>query len=211
MKKIISIILAGALFFSLSGCGVSQEDYDTLLEDNKSLQSQVSSLTSKYDSLVQSSDTVYQNDTFNLSYNDNLLTLTEVPDTDGASDMILLLPADSAANFNDSDFLFTNSLLYTSTYQVDDEPLASLLSGSEIFLKPFAGGVFGTDFDSVYATTGYPYNSNVIFYADKGDEIYQIKILGNSDKGMSIVAMHLKNDVPEEQLQALTEVFSNIK
>lgn len=57
MKRTICLLLC-CLAFSLTACGVSQADYDTLVEENSSLKTQVEELETKVDSLSSEKDTL---------------------------------------------------------------------------------------------------------------------------------------------------------
>lgn len=51
MKRLVLILLSLNLIISLSGCGVSQADYDSLSKENSDLQAQIEELTSENEEL----------------------------------------------------------------------------------------------------------------------------------------------------------------
>ena len=56
MKKIFSIILCAAVVLTAGCSGVSQESYNSLVEENSRLQSEKNELKSKYDTLVSDTE-----------------------------------------------------------------------------------------------------------------------------------------------------------
>ena len=232
MKKIISIILAGALIFGLAGCGVLQEDYDAVTSESKglksdidSLKSELSQLQTEYDSLKKLNRTItyytdanssgkfdYSSSTASFNYDESLTTLMELNDPPGAA---LLYPSSLSANLTDDEFLTENTQMTIATMQIDPAVALFIMSGGEESLTELATGLFKVakdDIIDVEISAGELFKGPVIYKCKLADgrEGY-FKALSNDSGNLSMAVAVLNDDVPIEEAEAISLAFDSVK
>lgn len=117
MKHVLLFLLTLCLVFSLSACGVSQSDYDTLLEEKNKLTAEIESLSSENESLTS--------DVKSLSgYKENQV-FSEMEDS--------YIKAWAATSFGDNSIFLSDGSLYfqciaEKTYDISDEGISELWS-----------------------------------------------------------------------------------
>ena len=137
MKRTLFLLLL-CLTFSLSACGVSQEDYDAVVEENSSLQSEVELLKSEVATLSSEKETLESEvESISAQAKELLdekaeLVLSELTDSYGK--------AWATTSFGDNSICFTDSdstylqCIAGKTYNISEDGISALWSD---YLKAF--------------------------------------------------------------------------
>lgn len=232
MKKTLSIILPVVMLLGLAGCGVAQADYDSAVSENASLKtevedlkSQLSELQSKYDTLEAvygayaaassaSTGSDYSNVAASFDYDKSLISLMEIDDSGNFSGMVALLPKSSQADFAAENFLSDNTLMYVANMAVEESLVPLLISGDASFVKSFAAGIFrieADDFQSASVYRGIDGSSSSFESVLPNGNAGNVKIIKRDDGTISTIVEVLKDDVPQEEKQAISDAFDSAK